>query len=785
MARVPPKVKLCTSTADCRELQTARHAIGIVHWVLDAPTDQYNYSLCVGSACGPPAQLNHAELMWHQCVGSSETVNTTAAAGNGLRCAPGGVLRLFGKGLAFTGSRCATYSPYVHSEGQQQNTTTLAYLRLTLDDSASSTGAPIELTSTTASCYDATFTLPASLAPGSYTLEVKSNLPSATWQVARDPDQRTLPVAEHRTHQCDSGGKTFTARSATSLKQALASAAARNGGATVVVEGTITLGIADMLTVANCTVLQGADGERTGGEEHESTARLQWVARGDALGMDCGMRNTYLIGVAGEAITVQDLAILAVGLRGCTGIVGAQQSSGLTLRNLNITAFASMHTQAVFAPPISLRSATNFLIEGSTFLHCGNNTPGDAHAGVNTPILDIAVSNNGVIRNNLWMVGLSGWHIDTSVHIIMESNTFTGYFDNDVNRPLPNFDGSFWFSSYSQGPFPGAGRFFYGNTTQNERPHSKPQLGGGESFTLDGGNSGGYYGRIDKIAPAPDSSTFLLEGTPCWKTAWGSYRIENCTLPDAPGKTGHAVQIIAGPSKGQWRRVIGVTGAKGRTIELDAPFEPAPTLNSVLQIGQMRGQLLVVGNHFVKGGSMQLYAACYDCVVAENRFDDFGFANWGRNPHGVGWQPNLNNVMLDNIMNTGLGSMSVRGCGVSCSASFGSAADIDGNKYSANSVTPCVSSLGECSGNSTSLLGRDCAPFLKDPTNVGSYAGATNLQLAWRRNTMNAVEFLNGVVQMSHGIPLVDGGVIEGNHAVGNKPITVNGLNVTTNILIR
>jgi hypothetical protein len=117
----------------------------------------------------------------------------------------------------------------------------------------------------------------------------------------------------------------------------------------------------------------------------------------------------------------------------------------------------------------------------------GNNTPGGGHAGVNSPIAVISSSNDGVIRDNVWQVGLSGWHIDRSWHIIQESNVYTGYLSNDPTRPLPNFDGSFWFSSYGQGPFPGAGRFFYGNTTQNERPHTKPQVcvggraGGGEA----------------------------------------------------------------------------------------------------------------------------------------------------------------------------------------------------------------------------------------------------------------------------------------------------------------
>jgi hypothetical protein len=81
-----------------------------------------------------------------------------------------------------------------------------------------------------------------------------------------------------------------------------------------------------------------------------------------------------------------------------------------------------------------------------------------------------------------------------------------------------------------------------------------------------------------------------------------------------------------------------VGGDRDRTVTLDRPFDPSPTSDSALQIGQMRGQLLLVGNDFVYGGGVQLYAACYDCVVAENHFREFGLSNWGRAPHGVGWQ---------------------------------------------------------------------------------------------------------------------------------------------------
>ena len=101
--------------------------------------------------------------------------------------------------------------------------------------------------------------LPTSLVPGSYTLEVKTNLPSATWELPRDPDQQTLVIAAPQVQHCGAAtGKTLTANSPGSLKAALSLAGA-HPGAVVVVEGTITLGNGDTLSVPNCTVLQGKD----------------------------------------------------------------------------------------------------------------------------------------------------------------------------------------------------------------------------------------------------------------------------------------------------------------------------------------------------------------------------------------------------------------------------------------------------------------------------------------------------------------------------------------------
>ena len=120
-----------------------------------------------------------------------------------------------------------------------------------------------------------------------------------------------------------------------------------------------------------------------------------------------------------------------------------------------------------------------------------------------------------------------------------------------------------------------------------------------------------------------------LSGDACWQHK-GGHTWQNCSTEPkvAGGKTGHAVTILHGPGKGQWRRVVGISGARGRTVTLDSPFNPLPAVGqSAIQIGQMRGQISIVGNTFVKGGDVQLYAACYDCLVAENTFGQFGFTN--------------------------------------------------------------------------------------------------------------------------------------------------------------
>ena len=166
-----------------------------------------------------------------------------------------------------------------------------------------------------------------------------------------------------------------------------------------------------------------------------------------------------------------------------------------------------------------------------------------------------------------------------------------------------------------------------------------------------------------------------------------------------------------------------------------------------------------------------------DCIVAENQFGvprtkgepaKFGLSNWGRNPHGAGWQPNLNNLIHDNTFGPDdpSGGPSVNHCSPTCS----DPKRLDPKRsdpLTAKVCSPAQQHTGEwigCANNGSFDLGRDCATF---NSRMGSYMGAVNINIAWRRNT--AREIAIGSAKSNYSwmterkIPIVSGGVIKHN----------------------
>ena len=98
-----------------------------------------------------------------------------------------------------------------------------------------------------------------------------------------------------------------------------------------------------------------------------------------------------------------------------------------------------------------------------------------------------------------------------------------------------------------------------------------------------------------------------------------------------------------------------------------------------------------------------------------------------------------------------------------------------------------------CSGNATSLPGRDCSPLTAQRGAggvVGWYGGAINRQLAWRRNALAELLFNKPTAASApwlppalSAVPLVDGALVE--HTRWRNGSALRNANNSANVLLR
>ena len=293
---------------------------------------------CVGTSTSPASR--HGADQYTEPVPPGNVIPIPVWA-NGLECTAGiSMLRLFGKGFAYdsfesdgdnvasaagSGStgKCAPYTPYnlhrppnvpkitlARAKGERaaklvanvdaDSAPSPTQIRLTPTSARGRVSAPPPPTSTAEgatilaaaaqSCYDASFKLPSSLQGGTYTVELKSNLPNATWMLPADPDQHTVTiykemagiVAQHHAQPHTNAAaasmpnsaptlastlencyanknddKVYSAGDRPSLLAALATAKTNGGGGTIkLAHGVIEMEASDMLIVPDCTVAQ-------------------------------------------------------------------------------------------------------------------------------------------------------------------------------------------------------------------------------------------------------------------------------------------------------------------------------------------------------------------------------------------------------------------------------------------------------------------------------------------------------------------------------------------------
>ena len=189
------------------------------------PLAVYAAQLCrsgSGAACSGWARINDADPLWAQADRGAE-----ATAG------PSGWLRIFGRALAFgPAQRC--------TDAAAAPAATSSSVRL-----VAAGGAPVVLTrAARGSCYDLAAPIPATTAPGEYSVQVKNSLPGSSWVTTSDGQK--ISVVRPR----PAPSKRFAVKGQTGRDVAEAlEAAGRAGG------GTVELGASVVYRMAPSTSL--------------------------------------------------------------------------------------------------------------------------------------------------------------------------------------------------------------------------------------------------------------------------------------------------------------------------------------------------------------------------------------------------------------------------------------------------------------------------------------------------------------------------------------------------
>jgi hypothetical protein len=178
-----------------------------------------------------------------------------------------------------------------------------------------------------------------------------------------------------------------------------------------------------------------------------------------------------------------------------------------------------------------------------------------------------------------------------------------------------------------------------GNGTNAQPDAQQPQFGGvagtdqnvGEMILFEGNHRTAYFGPLaggdagsvtlpETVPPTPDNRLGSVKREQLAHDAQG--RETPFWPPDAddgteePPISEYFVTVMAGPGWGQTRRVVKREGPK---LLLDRPWRVAPEAGSVVAVGTMFYQNLIVGNNACDGMTgIQLWISCVENIVSGN-----------------------------------------------------------------------------------------------------------------------------------------------------------------------
>jgi hypothetical protein len=225
--------------------------------------------------------------------------------------------------------------------------------------------------------------------------------------------------------------------------------------------------------------------------------------------------------------------------------------------------------------------------------------------------LSIYGGHGAIVRRNQLHNGIAGWYnFNISDGVLIEKNTIRG-------EGVLATGGSY--STWGQ-PHRSRNVYTANNTYSDTIGYD------GEACTSDGAG-GAYFGPVQQSP----HQTLLLRDVPKWgKEDW----------------TGALVAIIAGHGVGQWRTV---KSWSGQEVELSEAFGIAPDATSLITIVAAHSHYIFYHNHFRGAGvAIQFYGTAVEHIVVDNDESSAGGFNAVAMRYEDAVAPELNIQFLDN-----------------------------------------------------------------------------------------------------------------------------------------
>jgi hypothetical protein len=251
----------------------------------------------------------------------------------------------------------------------------------------------------------------------------------------------------------------------------------------------------------------------------------------------------------------------------------------------------------------------------TTFGNCGSNV---------TPLLQLS-GNRTLVRRNKFHNGCTIYSARSVVSMLWESTESHFKCGDDLSTVGHGCGGRGGNVIATFGPPFRVEYVVFTNNSQTNNPilpnasvvKNPPDNHRIEGLTLDGGG-GAFTGGVHSAT----ANSVTIAQAP-FQTGTGAYQVNY----NMSSWTGAVVMILTGKGAGQWRRVVGTHGPRGeqRVWDVDTQWHVPPDTTSSVQIGPLRGHIMLESSSWTTAYTVQLYGMCLNSVVAGNKFDSTPF----------------------------------------------------------------------------------------------------------------------------------------------------------------